>query len=133
MTASIFVNMAVADVARSRAFFEGLGWPVNEQFTDAASVCLAVGDGISVMLHAPERFGSYTSKRIADTADTIETILAVTVDSRDAVDRTTERALVAGGSSAREPEDHGFMYARSFHDLDGHLWEVLWMSPDGPE
>lgn len=131
MSTSIFVNMAVADVARSRTFFESLGWHVNEQFSDHASVCLVIGETVFAMLHTAERFASYTSKTIADSRRTIETILAVTVDSREEVDRITGRALTAGGLSARDPEDHGFMYARSFHDLDGHLWEVLWMAPDG--
>lgn len=131
MASSIFVNMAVADVSRSRAFFEAVGWPVNEQFTDASSLCLVVADTVFVMLHTHERFASYTGKTIADTRSTIETILAVGVESRAEVDRVIDQALVAGGRSARDPEDHGFMYARSFHDLDGHLWEVLWMAPDG--
>ena len=130
MGTSIFVNMAVADVARSRAFFESVGWRVNEQFSDASSACLVVGETVFAMLHTRERFSSYTGKTIADSHQTIETILAVTVDSRDEVDHVTDKALVAGGLSAREPEDHGFMYARSFHDLDGHLWEVLWMAPE---
>lgn len=130
MATSIFVNMAVGDVARSRAFFEAIGWRVNEQFTDDASACLVIGETVFAMLHSHERFSAFSNKSIADSATTIETILGVTVDSRDEVDRVTDRALVAGGSSAREPEDHGFMYARSFHDLDGHLWEVLWMAPE---
>jgi predicted lactoylglutathione lyase len=130
MATSIFVNMAVDDVARSRAFFEAVGWRINEQFTDESSACVEIGDTVSAMLHARDRFSEFSNKTIADARSTIETILAVTVDSREEVDRLTDRALVAGGSSARDPEDHGFMYARSFHDLDGHLWEVLWMAPE---
>lgn len=130
MAPSIFVNMAVGDVARSRTFFEALGWRVNEQFTDDQSVCLVISDTVFAMLHARERFAGYSSKTLADARTTIETILAVTVPSREDVDVVTERALAAGGSSARLAEDHGFMYARSFHDLDGHLWEVLWMAPE---
>ncbi|RWZ67845.1 hypothetical protein ELQ92_00805 [Labedella populi] len=130
MAPNIFVNMAVGDVARSRSFFEAIGWSVNEQFTDEQSVCLVISDTVYTMLHSRERFGGYSDKVLADASTTIETILAVTVPSREEVDRVTERALAAGGSSARLAEDHGFMYARSFHDLDGHLWEVLWMAPE---
>ncbi len=130
MATSIFVNLAVADVARSRAFFESLGWRANEQFSDEQSVCIEIGDTVFAMLHATERFSGYSHKTIADASTTIETILAVTVESRADVDDVTDRALRSGGSSARQPEDHGFMYARSFHDLDGHLWEVLWMAPE---
>lgn len=130
MATSIFVNMAVADVRASRSFFEAIGWRVNEQFTDEASVCLVVGETVFAMLHAHARFAEFSHKTLADARTTIETILAVTVDSREEVDVVADRALVAGGSSARDPEDHGFMYARSFHDLDGHLWEVLWMAPE---
>lgn len=130
MAPNIFVNMAVGDVARSRSFFESLGWRVNEQFTDEQSVCLVISDTVYAMLHSRERFGGYSEKTLADASTTIETILAVTVPSREDVDAVTERALASGGSSARLAEDHGFMYARSFHDLDGHLWEVLWMAPE---
>lgn len=131
MATSVFVNMAVSDVARSRAFFESIGWPVNEDFSDDASACIVIGGTVFAMLHTPERFASYTGKTIADARTTTETILAVTVDSRTEVDDVVRRALAAGGLSARASEDHGFVYARSFHDLDGHLWEVLWMDVDG--
>ncbi|RWZ52565.1 hypothetical protein ELQ90_00985 [Labedella phragmitis] len=130
MSPNIFVNMAVGDVARSRSFFEAIGWRVNEQFTDEQSVCLVISDTVYAMLHARERFAGYSHKTLADASTTIETILAVTVPSREEVDLVVERALSAGASSARLAEDHGFMYARGFHDLDGHLWEVLWMAPD---
>jgi predicted lactoylglutathione lyase len=130
MAPNIFVNMAVGDVARSRSFFEAIGWRVNEQFTDEQSVCVVISDTVYAMLHSRERFAGYSHKTLVDASTTIETILAVTVASREEVDVVIERALAAGASSARLAEDHGIMYARSFHDLDGHLWEVLWMAPD---
>ena len=27
--------------------------------------------------------------------------------------------------------DYGFMYGSSFQDLDGHVWELMWMDPAG--
>jgi predicted lactoylglutathione lyase len=58
---------------------------------------------------------------------TPEVLLALQVESRERVDELVEKALAAGGGEAREPEDHGFMFGRSFEDPDGHIWEVFWM------
>ncbi len=85
------------------------------------------------MLLEESRFGEFTSKQVADARTSTEAILAVSAESREAVDAFADAALGAGGSPANEPTDHGFMYGRSFNDLDGHLWEVMWMDPAAVE
>ncbi|WP_205695455.1 VOC family protein [Conexibacter sp. SYSU D00693] len=128
----VFVNLPVTDVRASQAFFGRLGFTFNEQFTDESCACMVVSEQAYVMLIAEPRFKDFTAKPIAD-AQTTEAIVCVSAEDREDVDRLADTALEAGGTPANDPMDHGFMYGRSFHDLDGHLWEVMWMSPEAVE
>jgi predicted lactoylglutathione lyase len=128
----LFVNLPVEDVAATKAFHEALGFTFDPKFTDESCACLVVSDKAYVMLIDRTRFADFTAKPIADGTAT-ESILCVSADSRDGVDALADAALAAGATPAREPMDHGFMYGRSFHDLDGHLWEVMWMSQEAVE
>ena len=129
----IFVNLPVADVTASKAFFGALGFGFDERFTDDSCACLVVSEQAYVMLIARERFADFTSKPIADATGSTEAIVCVSAESREDVDAFADTSLQAGASQANEPMDHGFMYGRSFNDLDGHLWEVMWMSPQAVE
>jgi predicted lactoylglutathione lyase len=129
----IFVNLPVKDLSASKRFFEALGFGFNEKFTDESGACMVVSEQAFVMLLAESRFADFATKPIADARTTTEAILAVSAESRDAVDAFADAALAAGGSRAGEPMDHGFMYGRSFDDLDGHHWEVMWMSAEAVE
>jgi uncharacterized protein len=129
----LFVNLAVSDVAASQDFFRALGFEFDSRFTDDSCACMVVSEQAYVMLIAQDRFADFTSKPIADARSSTEAILCVSADSRDEVDAFADAALGVGASTAGEPMDHGFMYGRSFHDPDGHLWEVMWMSPEAVE
>ena len=129
----MFVNVPVRDLAASKEFFRALGFSFDEKFTDASCACLVVSDQAYVMLIAEERFADFTKKPIADARTATEAILCVSAEDRADVDAFADAALRAGGTAANDPMDHGFMYGRSFHDLDGHLWEVMWMSPEAVE
>jgi predicted lactoylglutathione lyase len=129
MTRMLFVNLPVQDLARSVAFFTGLGFRFNEQFTDEKATCMVVSDTACVMLLARPFFASFTSKEVADAAASTEAILAVSAASRAEVDTLVDAALAAGATPSQQPSDEGYMYGRSFHDLDGHAWEVMWMDP----
>jgi uncharacterized protein len=123
----IFSNMPVSDLNRSKTFFEGLGFEFNPAFTNDDAACMVVNDQAFVMLHTHGSFGRFASKPIADPASSTQVITAVSASSRAEVDELGEKALSLGGTPARDPEDYGFMYQRSFHDPDGHVWEVAWM------
>jgi len=125
----LFVNLAVADVERSKTFFTGLGFELNPQFSSDTTACLIVNDQCSILIHEPSRFTDFTTKAIADSATTTEAILAFSAESRAEVDTLADQALASGGSPANEPQDHGFMYGRSFQDPDGHVVELIWMDP----
>jgi predicted lactoylglutathione lyase len=124
----VFINLPVADLPRSIAFFAALGFSTNPPFTDAAGACIAVSDEISVMLLTHARFRDFTPKRICDTSEAVEVLLSLSCESREEVDRLVARALAAGGTTYDEPEDFGFMYTHSFVDPDGHGWGVLHMN-----
>jgi predicted lactoylglutathione lyase len=129
MSTKIFVNLPVKDLAKSVAFFKGLGYSFNPQFTDENAACLVIGDDIFAMLLVEPFFRRFTKKEIADATTTTEAIVALGVESRERVDELVDKALASGGQAANETNDQGFMYGRSFQDPDGHIWEVLWMDP----
>lgn len=129
----IFVNLPVRDLEASTAFFESLGFAFDERFTDDSCACMVVSEQAYVMLIVEGRFAEFTTRPVADARTNTEAILCVSAESREAVDDFAEAALGAGAGRANEPMDHGFMYGRSFSDLDGHLWEVMWMSPEAVE
>ena len=127
MSKLIFVNLPVADLPAAQAFYEAIGATNNPQFTDETAACMVFSDVIHVMLLTHDKFRQFTPKRVADARETSEVLIAISADSREAVDDITEKALEAGGREPREKQDFGFMYSRSFEDLDGHIWEPMWM------
>jgi uncharacterized protein len=126
----IFINIAVRDVERSVAFFTELGFAFDPEFTDDEAACLIINEQAFVMMLGKDRFGDFTTKAIVDAAFATEAILSVTAASRDEVNLLVERALAGGASPATEPIDEQFMYGRSFHDLDGHLWEIFHLAAE---
>lgn len=129
MSRKIFVNLPVRDLPRAMAFFEALGFAVNRQFTDETAACLVVSEEIYAMLLTEAKFAQFTPKAIADARETTEVLICLGCDSRQEVDALMGQALAAGGREPRPPQDHGFMYGRSFEDPDGHIWELVWMDP----
>jgi uncharacterized protein len=129
MTRKLFLNLPVADLDASVAFFTKLGFTFDPNFTDESATCMVVNDDCAVMLLVRERFTDFTDKAIVDAATHTEALIAFSADSREHVDEIVETALAAGGRRSQDPMDHGFMYGWSFQDLDGHNWEVMWMDP----
>jgi predicted lactoylglutathione lyase len=129
MPTKIFVNLPVKDLSKSMAFFTRLGLSFNQQFTDENAACLVISDDIYAMLLVEPFFQRFTRKGIVDASKGTEAILGLGVDSRERVDELADNALAAGGSPSNDTMDQGFMYARSFQDIDGHLWEVMYMDP----
>ncbi|MEW2497091.1 VOC family protein [Streptomyces nodosus] len=125
----IFVNLPVADVDASKRFFTELGYTINPQFTTDDCACVVISDTVIAMLLGHKRYADFTAKQIADATRTSEVLLCLSAESREKVDELVDRALAAGGTSDRQPTDYGQMYGRSFDDLDGHTWEVMWMDP----
>src|SRR4051794_39210944 len=133
----LFVNMPVADLERSTAFFAELGFSFNPLFSDETAACMLVGEQAFVMLLSREKFAEFAKLPTADPTTHTLALYCFGVSLRDEVDAVSAAALAAGGTEADDAEDFGFMYSRSFYDLDGHGWQVMWMDPaaaeQGPE
>jgi len=125
-----FLTLAVAELGRSVAFFQALGFERNAQFSDATAACMVISPALSVMLTTHDKFRQFTPKAVCDTRQAVEVLISLTCDSRAEVDALVARALAAGGTTYDKPEDFGFMYTHSFVDLDGHGWGLLHFTPD---
>lgn len=131
MDTKIFVNLPVKNVDKSVDFFTKVGFTFNPQFTDEKGTCMVIGQDIYVMLLAEEYFRTFTKKQVYDATKGTEVILALSAESREKVDEIVHRATHAGGNTPSNKQDLGFMYGWGFEDLDGHLWEVIYMEPEG--
>ena len=127
MSRKIFVNLPVKDLPRAKAFFSALGFAFNPQFTNEQGACMVISEHNYAMLLVERFFQTFTPKRVADARESSEVLLCLSCDSRAEVDALVAKALAAGGKEPRPPQDHGFMYGRSIEDLDGHIWELMWM------
>jgi predicted lactoylglutathione lyase len=125
----IFVNMPVRNLEASKAFFAKLGFEFNPKFTDAKAACMVLSEQGYVMLLERSFFATFTKRELVDASRATEMLVAVSCGSRAEVDALADKALASGGREAMPAQDHGFMYFRTFYDLDDHHWEVLWMDP----
>jgi uncharacterized protein len=127
MVTQIFVNLPVRDLQKSMAFFSALGFTFNAQFTDHKAACMVMGENIYAMLIVESFFQTFTPKLLCDAHRFTEVLNALAVESRDKVDELVRKAVAAGGSTPMPSADHGFMYQHGFQDLDGHIWELLYL------
>ncbi len=127
MATRIFVNLPVSDLVASVKFFTALGYTCDARFTDDTATCMIVADNIFVMLLTHDKFRTFTPNPICDARKSTEVLVCLSCESRDQVDSLVRKAVAAGGTEYKEPEDHGFMYGHGFQDLDGHIWELVYM------
>jgi predicted lactoylglutathione lyase len=129
MATKIFVNLPVKDLNKTIEFFTKLDFKFNSRFTDENATCMIVGEDIFIMLLVEKFFKTFTKKEISDALKSTEVILTLSANTRKKVDEMITNAIEAGGASSGETQDHGWMYGRGFQDLDGHLWEIMYMDP----
>lgn len=125
----IFVNLPVKDLEASKRFFTSLGFSINKQFTDETAAAIVIEENIVAMLLTEEKFRGFINGDIANAAVTKEALICLSASSRAEVEGFLQRALAAGAKPWKDAQDYGFMYGVSFQDLDGHVWEVMWMDP----
>jgi len=128
MAKQIFVNLPVKDLDKSIEFFTKLGFKFNPQFTDENATCMIIGENMFAMLLVEKFFKTFTKKEICDAKKSTEVLVALSVESRKKVDEMIKKAIEAGGTEPRAPQDHGWMYGRSFEDINGHVWEIFYMN-----
>ncbi len=129
MTTMLFINLPVKDLKKSMDFFYKLGFNFNAQFTDDNAACMIINDDAYIMLLREEFFQTFTPKKISDASRNSEVLLSISTDSREKVDELVRKAVDAGGKTYKEPDDQNMMYSHGFQDLDGHIWEAVWMDP----
>lgn len=127
MNQKIFVNLPVKNIEKTRAFFASLGYSFNPQFSNDSALCMVISEHIFAMLLAEPFFQTFTRKPVADASKGTEVLVCLSCDSRAEVDALVAKAVAAGGKTPNAPVDHGFMYGHGFEDLDGHLWELMYM------
>ncbi|WP_427871000.1 VOC family protein [Leucobacter luti] len=137
MSQEIFVNLPTADLERSKAFYTALGCEINPLFTDDNAACVVWNEQIFFMILTREYFATFTDKKVSDPRTSAQVLVALSRDSRAAVDAVVAAGVEAGGAEPKEPQDYGFMYSRDLEDPDGNILEFLWMDPkaseEGPE
>lgn len=133
MSKKIFINLPVKDLQKSIAFFTQLGFAFNPKFTDENATCMIVSENIYVMLLVEKFFQTFTKKSICDSKTSTEALIALSFESKEAVDQMMSKVLAAGGIEPKPATDQGFMYSRDFEDIDGHNWELFWMDPSAAQ
>ena len=127
MSTKVFINLPVKDLAKSKTFFEGLGYSFNPQFSDENAACMVISDTIYAMLLVESYFKTFTNKEICDAKKSTEVLIALDAASKEEVQQMVAKAEELGAVIYKEPADHGWMYQHSFADLDGHQWELAYM------
>jgi hypothetical protein len=128
MSKMIFVNLPVRDLPASTSFYLALGGTLNPQFSGEKSSSIMFSDAIGVMLLTHDHYRQFTQRPIGDARRESQAMIALTADSKDAVNAMLAKAVGAGGrADPNPPQDHGFMYGRSVEDPDGYVWEIMWM------
>ena len=133
MSQEIFVNLPTADLERSKAFYTALGCEINPLFTDDNAACVVWEEKIIFMILTREYFATFTDKQVVDPRASAQVLVALSRDSREAVDAVVAAGVAAGGAEPKEPQDYGFMYSRDLEDPDGNILEFLWMDPKASE
>ena len=129
MNKQIIVNMSVKHLAKSKAFFSALGYTFNQSFSNEHAALMVIAENsINAMLMTESFCKSFHSKQLTNTREAIEMWICLTCESREEVDSLIAKALAAGATATGEAEDHGFMYGHGFEDLDGHTWQLNYMS-----
>ncbi|QLC66134.1 glyoxalase/bleomycin resistance/extradiol dioxygenase family protein [Flavobacterium sp. LPB0248] len=127
MKTKIFLNLAVKDLNRAVSFYNGLGFSTNPKFSNEKGACLVIDENIFVMILVEEFYQTFTKKQICDSKTTSEALIAISVDTREQVDEMMDKAIKSGGTDYNQTNDYGWMYQRTFLDVDGHHWEVFFM------
>ena len=127
MKTELYVNLPVKDLNRSNGFFESLGFQLNPKFSNDQASCVVLGENIFAMLLVENFFKTFTDKSLCDPTKSTEVLVCLSCESRAKVDELVAKAIAAGGRAPRKPQEHGFMYGHGFEDLDGHIWELIYM------
>lgn len=127
METKIFLNLPVKDLNTAISFYKKLGFSINPKFTNEKGACVVISEYINVMILVEDFYQTFTDKQICDAATTSEVLISISLETREKVDEIIEKAVKAGGTDYKKANDYGWMYQRTFLDIDGHHWEFFYM------
>jgi predicted lactoylglutathione lyase len=127
MARQLYVNLPVKNLQATNHFFTELGFTFNPQFTDEKASCMIINDDAYFMFLQEDFFKTFLTQPLSNAFQQTEVLNCISAQSRDAVNEMVDKAVALGAKENRQPMDYGFMFQRSFQDLDGHIWEVNWM------
>ena len=122
----IFLSLPVRDLARARAFYEALGFRINEHSSDDRTASVVVDENIVVTLQTRDRFAEVAGAEAGDPSRPTS-VPCLTVEDRSEVDDLVATAAAAGGRQWSPAAEDGARYTGSFADPDGNVWQVLWL------
>jgi uncharacterized protein len=122
----IFLSLPVGDLPTARAFYEELGFRINEHSSDDGTASVVVDENIVVTLQTRDRFAELVGAEAGDPARPT-TVPCLTVEDRAEVDDLVATAVAAGGRPWLPAHEDGARYTGSFADPDGNVWQVLWL------
>lgn len=128
----IFMNLVSNDLDKSRAFYTGLGFKINEQFSDDNAICVVVSETIYFMMLKPEYLKMFVGdkREVTNPATHVNQMNTISVDSKLEVDTFMNLGLSSGGSIFTEVKDQGFMYSGELQDPDGNILGFVYMDPE---
>ncbi len=131
MSKQVFINLPVSDLAKSTAFYEALGFTKNPAFSDEKASGMMWSDDIFVMLITHDFYQHFISnKAIADPHTQSGVLLALSLESKDAVQQFANTAKANGGNYYQVDMDvpENMMFGYEVEDPDGNHWEPVWMN-----
>lgn len=129
----IFINLPISNLQETMEFFAKLGFTFNQQFTNENATCMILEENIYIMLLVEGYFKTFTSKELINRKTHVGQLLSIPMESKEAVDSFIELAISNGGKRAGNPIDMGFMYQKSFNDINDYTWEIFWMDENHVE
>ncbi len=133
MSRQVYINFPVSDLAKSTAFYEALGFTKDPNFSDENASAMTWSDDIIFMLLTRDFYQKFLgSKTIAHTLTSSAALIALTLDSKEAVQQFADTAKSNGGNYFVAPPNEGldFMFCYEVEDPDGNVLEPVWMDPN---
>ena len=126
----VFINFSTKSVAAAREFYTKVGFEINQVYSSERNVFVVIAENVQIILSDEAFLRQQGEQReFADTTRVTEASVAISVDSREEVDKLFDAAIAAGGKDAGKVEEEEIgLYARAFFDLDGHKIDINHMN-----
>ncbi|MFW0715371.1 VOC family protein [Pedobacter sp. N23S346] len=133
MTRSIWINLPVKDISKSKEFFTKIGFTLNTSYgvRDESASFLVGDDKLVIMLFEKSFYEGFAGVDLPDRLSGSEVLFSLDAANPAEVDEIAKNVVEAGGTIYGEPGyKDGWMYGCGFIDLDGQRWSVLYMDTE---